>query len=68
MKVSVLVPVFNGELHLAEGLDSILAQDFRDLEILISDDGSTDQSLEIIKRFAAAIPAFAGGKIRAILV
>jgi glycosyltransferase involved in cell wall biosynthesis len=56
MKVSVLVPVFNGELHLAECLDSILAQDFRDLEILISDDGSTDQSLEIIKRFATLDP------------
>lgn len=56
MKVSVLVPVFNGELHLAECLDSILAQDFRDLEILISDDGSTDYSPEIIKCFANRDP------------
>lgn len=53
MKVSVLVPVYNGERHLPECLDSILAQDFRDLEILISDDGSTDRSPEIIKDFAA---------------
>lgn len=53
VKVSVLVPVFNGEHYLAECLDSILAQDFSDLEILVSDDVSTDSSLEIIKRFAS---------------
>jgi glycosyltransferase involved in cell wall biosynthesis len=53
MKVSALVPVFNGKQHLAECLDSILAQDFQDLEILIADDGSTDGSQEITKAFAA---------------
>jgi len=53
VKVSVLVPVFNGEAHLHECLESILIQDFRDLEILISDDGSTDRSLEIVENFAA---------------
>jgi glycosyltransferase involved in cell wall biosynthesis len=53
MKVSVLVPVFNGERFLAECLDSILEQDFRDLEVLISDDGSTDGSPEIIKKYVA---------------
>lgn len=52
-KTSVLVPVYNGEHHLAECLDSILAQDFTDVEILLSDDGSTDRSLDIIKDFAA---------------
>jgi len=53
MKVSVLVPVYNGELHLAECLDSILAQNFRDLEILIADDGSSDDSPGIIQSYAA---------------
>ncbi len=52
-KISVLVPVHNGERHLAECLDSILKQDFRDMEILISDDDSTDQSRELIKQYAA---------------
>jgi glycosyltransferase involved in cell wall biosynthesis len=55
-KVSVLVPVFNGARHLAECLDSILTQDFRDLEILLGDDGSTDESPQIIQSFAARDP------------
>jgi glycosyltransferase involved in cell wall biosynthesis len=54
--VSVLVPVFNGEQFLAECLDSILAQDFFDYELLIADDGSTDGSIEIIERYAARDP------------
>jgi glycosyltransferase involved in cell wall biosynthesis len=53
VKVSVLIPVFNGAHYLGECLDSILAQNFSDMEILILDDGSTDQSLDIIKKFAA---------------
>jgi glycosyltransferase involved in cell wall biosynthesis len=52
-KVSVLIPVYNGARHLAECLESVLAQDFQDQEILIGDDGSKDDSIEIIKQFAA---------------
>lgn len=52
-KVSVLVPVYNGAQYLKECLDSILAQHFHDLEILVSDDRSADDSLEIIKAYAA---------------
>lgn len=55
-KVSVLIPVYNGERHLAECVESVLAQDFPDLEILVGDDGSRDSSLEIIKQFAARDP------------
>lgn len=55
-KVSVLVPVFNGEAFLAEALDSVLAQDFTDCEILISDDGSTDGTGAIIATYAAQDP------------
>ena len=51
--VSVLIPVFNGEPFLAECLDSILAQDLSDYEVLISDDGSTDGSAAVIQRYAA---------------
>jgi len=50
--VSFLVPVFNGEPFLAECLDSILAQDFGDYELLLSDDGSTDGSAAVIERYA----------------
>jgi glycosyltransferase involved in cell wall biosynthesis len=51
-KVSILVPVYNGEPYLAECIDSILAQDFRDFEVLISDDGSKDRSSQIIGDYA----------------
>jgi glycosyltransferase involved in cell wall biosynthesis len=51
--VSVLIPVFNGEPFLAECLESILAQDLGDYEVLISDDGSTDGSTAVIQRYAA---------------
>jgi glycosyltransferase involved in cell wall biosynthesis len=53
MKVSVLVPVCNGEVFLAECLESILAQDFADMEILIADDASTDGSGTLVERYAA---------------
>ena len=53
MKVSVLVPVCNGEAYLAECLESILAQDFADMEILIADDASTDGSVALVERYAA---------------
>ena len=52
-KVSVLVPIYDGERHLTECLESVLAQDFKDMEILISDDGSRDNSLKIVEAFAA---------------
>ncbi len=50
--VSVLIPVFNGEAFLAECLESVLAQDFGDYEVVISDDGSTDNSAALIQRYA----------------
>jgi len=55
-KVSVLIPVYNGERHLTECLESVLAQDYNDLEILIVDDGSSDGSQKIIEQFAARDP------------
>ena len=50
--VSVIVPVYNGEKYLANCLDSILGQDFRDIEVLCIDDGSTDGSAEILRAYA----------------
>ncbi|MDY6902660.1 MAG: glycosyltransferase [Cyanobacteriota bacterium] len=48
MPISVIVPVFNGELTIQETINSILNQTFEDIEVIISDDGSTDSTLEII--------------------
>lgn len=47
--VSVVVPVYNGSDYIEEALESILNQDFKSYELVIVDDGSTDNSLEIIK-------------------
>lgn len=51
MKVTVLMVVFNGEKHLEECIKSIISQTFPDFELLIIDDGSTDNSLRIIHNF-----------------
>ncbi|NUN65843.1 glycosyltransferase [Pseudanabaena biceps] len=50
-KVTVLMPVYNGDKYINEAIDSILNQTFTDFELLIIDDGSTDKSLEIIKSY-----------------
>ena len=52
-KVSVLIPTFNSARFLPEAIESVLAQDFTDCEILISDDASTDGSADVIRRYAA---------------
>lgn len=51
-KVSVCIPVYNGKGFLTESLESVLKQTYRDIEILIVDDGSTDGSIEVLKKFA----------------
>lgn len=50
-KVTVLMPVYNGEQYLREAIDSILNQTFTDFEFLIIDDGSTDRSVEIVRSY-----------------
>jgi hypothetical protein len=52
-KVSVLIPTYNYARYLPEAIESVLEQDWRDLELLISDDCSTDASREVIARYAA---------------
>lgn len=54
--VSVIVPVHNSAGHLEECLLSIQQQTFTDFEIILVDDGSTDGSVDILARFAAAEP------------
>jgi glycosyltransferase involved in cell wall biosynthesis len=50
------LPVYNGERYLAAALDSLLAQEYRDFEILISDNGSTDGTEAICREYAARDP------------
>lgn len=51
-KVSVILPVYNGEAFLKEAIDSILHQTFKDFELIIINDGSTDSSEQIIKSYS----------------
>ena len=51
-RVSIGLPVFNGERYLARAIDSILGQDFRDLELIICDNASADRTPEICAAYA----------------
>lgn len=51
--VSIGMPVYNGEQYIREALDSLLAQDYEDFELIISDDASTDGTQEISLEYAA---------------
>ncbi len=53
MKISVIVPVYNVEPYIKRCLDSIVFQTYRELEIILVDDGSTDRSGEICDEYAA---------------
>ena len=50
-KVSVMVPVYNAKEFIVECLDSILSQDYQNLELVVSDDCSTDGTQEILKTY-----------------
>lgn len=54
--VSVLMSCYNGGRWLGEAIESVLAQTFTDFEFIMVDDGSKDDTLEIIKRYAAKEP------------
>ncbi|MFY9174694.1 MAG: glycosyltransferase [Peptococcia bacterium] len=49
--VSIIVPVFNNEKHLKESLDGVITLNYKNIEIIVIDDGSSDSSVEIIKEF-----------------
>ena len=63
-KLQILLAAFNSERYLARQLDSILAQDFQDFEILIRDGGSTDATLELISAYRRKFPekSFSSGR------
>lgn len=50
-KVSILMPVYNAEQYIAQALESIIYQDFKDWELILINDGSTDRSDEIIRQY-----------------
>lgn len=51
--VQILLATYNGEQYIATQLESLLVQDYADFEVLVSDDCSTDDTLAIVRRYAA---------------
>ena len=54
-KVSVIIPAYNAAPYLAETLASVFAQSYPDYEIIVVDDGSTDDTLAVLEQFADRI-------------
>ncbi|HIX08225.1 MAG TPA: glycosyltransferase [Candidatus Borkfalkia faecipullorum] len=52
VKVSIVMPMFNQEKYIVECLSSVLRQTLKDIEIIVVNDGSTDNSLALVKEFA----------------
>ncbi|MGN0987344.1 MAG: glycosyltransferase family 2 protein, partial [Otoolea sp.] len=56
--VSLIIPIYNAEKYLRRCLNSAMEQTFSDLEIILVDDGSTDQSLSICREYQQKDPRF----------
>jgi glycosyltransferase involved in cell wall biosynthesis len=54
-KVSVIIPAYNAEAYLRQAIESVLAQDFRDIEVLVIDDGSKDGTAAVAGTFGSPV-------------
>ena len=54
-KITVIIPTFNRELFVMRAIDSVLNQSFKDYEIVVVDDGSTDNTQSTVRRFGSKI-------------
>ena len=55
-KVSIIIPTYNVEMYLEECMESVVNQTLKDIEIICINDGSTDGSLSILKRYEKQDP------------
>ncbi len=53
--VSVIIPVYNDEKYIGQAIDSVLAQTYQDIEILVVDDASTENTPQLVQGYAAAV-------------
>lgn len=56
--VSIIIPVFNGEKYLREAIDSALSQTYKNIEVIVINDGSADKTEEIAKSYGSRIRYF----------
>lgn len=54
-QVSVIIPACNGQAHIADAISSVLQQSYSDFELLVVDDGSTDDTAAIVRSFGPAV-------------
>lgn len=57
MKISVVIPLYNAEPYIGRCLDSVLRQSYKNIEIVIVDDASTDASLSVVQRYQTQNPS-----------
>lgn len=57
MKISVVIPLYNAEPYIGRCLDSVLRQSYKNIEIVIVDDASTDASLSVVQSYQAQYPS-----------
>lgn len=62
MKVTIITVVFNGEKYIKDCIDSILYQDYKNIEYVVIDGGSTDGTLSIIESYRSKIHYFISEK------
>ena len=53
--VSVIIPAYNRAATIGRSIDSVLAQGYRPIELIVVDDGSTDQTVEVVRRYGAQV-------------
>jgi glycosyltransferase involved in cell wall biosynthesis len=53
--ISVIIPVYNGDKYLAEAIESVLAQNGFRLDVIVVDDGSTDNTARVVESFGSAV-------------
>lgn len=52
IKISIIIPVYNAEKYLEQCLESVITQSLKEIEIICVNDGSTDNSLQILEKYS----------------